>query len=389
VSYLPHQIRASDEALPILDELGMCYIFGEPRSGKTRTALRIADQFDRVLVFCPKAAIPGWSSEMAATGVAVDITNYEQAKHIYCDSHDLVVVDEAHNLGGTGKASQRWKAIRKVIGDASVLLLSGTPIIETPLAAYYQFGLSPRTPLAFKSFYRFFDAWGIPSLIKMHGQLVETYKKARPGLLDVLEPYIVRVSQDDAGIVHQAQDRVHVVPLAPATHKLLGDIVADQLLHAPGVTIPIESDMQERVTLHQVESGALKLPDGEIILLDNTEVVDYLLATFGDAPDVAYMVHFHSTRAKMAVVFTKAHIYSSTAHAEGVDLSSYRHLVVVNSGYSGAKFVQRRERGTNINRTTEALVHHIVTDGGVSRDVYELTSKKLNYNLDTFRRRKP
>ena len=384
--YLAHQIRASDEALVILDKLGMCYIYGQPRSGKTRTALRIADEFDRVLVFCPKAAIAGWASEMGATGICVDITNYEQAKHTVCDSHDLVIIDEAHNLGNRGKPSQRWKAIKKVVGDASVLYLSGTPIIETPLGIYYQFALSNRTPLKYKSFYRFFDEYGIPAPMQFHGRLVETYKKARPELLDVIEPYIVRVSQDDAGIEHQAQDVVHVVELTADTKKRLSDLARDEVLYLGDEVIPIESDMQERVTLHQIESGAIKKPDGDIVLLENTEVMDYLMDTFGDSPDNAFMVHFHSTRAKLKEYFKETHIYSSNAHAEGVSLADYKHFVVVNSGYSGAKFVQRRERGTNINRTTEALVHHITTDAGVSAAVYDAVSNKLNFNLATFRR---
>jgi hypothetical protein len=108
------------------------------------------------------------------------------------------------------------------------------------------------------------------------------------------------------------------------------------------------------------------------------------MGTFGDDPNTVFMTHFLSTREKMAKHFKKAVLLSSTSHAEGVDLSSYQ-LVIVNSGYSGSKFIQRRERGTNINRMTPALVHHIITDGGVSAKVYAMTSQKLNFNLEVYR----
>jgi hypothetical protein len=185
--------------------------------------------------------------------------------------------------------------------------------------------------------------------------------------------------------VHKAEDIIHTVKLGPDIKARIAGLIKDGLYSVAGELIPVESDMQERTSVHQLESGAIKLPCGAIKMLDNNEVVDYLMATFGDTADVAYMSHFLSTRAKLAKHFTKAHLYSSTAHAEGLDLSHYRHLVIVNSGYSGSKFIQRRERGVNVKRVTPALVHHIICDAGISAKVYELTAQKLQFNLEAYR----
>jgi hypothetical protein len=118
----------------------------------------------------------------------------------------------------------------------------------------------------------------------------------------------------------------------------------------------------------------------------NQEIIDYCMHHFGDNPDVAYFTHWRSTREKFAGHFKQAQLFSSIAHAEGVDMSHMKHMVIVNTAYSGAKFAQLRERVVNMNRTTKALVHHIVTNGGVSKAVYNAVSAKKDFNLAAFRR---
>lgn len=388
-AYLPHQIRAASETEQLLRQHGLAYIFGEPRSGKTRTALKIAHDIGakNVLVLTPKAAISGWEKEQAAVGynAPITVTNYEQAPKLRAE-YDLVIIDEAHRLGKVGKPTQRVKDIRAITGNARCLYLSGTPIVETPLAIYYQWIVCRHTPLRFKNFYEFFRHYGVPSMIRLHGRWVEQYKKSKPELLEKIEPYIVRMTQADAGIPDsvQARDKLHVVSLERETHKLIKTIQEDKVASIAGEVVAFDSDIKERMAVHQVECGALRIDD-QIVELANNEVIEYLLRTFGDSTDVALMAHFHSTRQKLERHFKRAHIYSSTAHAEGVDLSHYRHFVIVNADYSGAKFVQRRERLVNVTKTGESVVHHIVTNGGVSSLVYEMTSKKRDFNLKCYR----
>lgn len=388
-AYLPHQIRAASETAQLLQQHGLAYIFGEPRSGKTRTALKVAHDIGakNVLVLTPKAAISGWDKERAAVGVSypITVTNYEQAKKLRPE-YDLVIIDEAHRLGKVGKPTERVKDIRAITGTARCLYLSGTPIVETPLAIYYQWVVCRHTPLKFRNFYDFFRAYGEPSMIRLHGRWVEQYKRSRPELLEVIEPYVVRMTQADAGIADsvQAQDKLHTVALAAQTKALIKTIQDDKVATVGGEVVAFDSDIKERMAVHQIECGALRIDD-HIVELPNNEVIDYLLRTFGDSSDVALMAHFHSTRQKLERHFKRAHIYSSTAHAEGVDLSHYRHFVIVNADYSGAKFVQRRERLVNVNKTGESVVHHIVTDAGVSDLVYKMTSKKRDFNLKCYR----
>lgn len=386
--YKPHQVEKSIEVYARLKKYGIAYLFGQPRSGKTRTAIHTVEnsQVRRVLVLTPKAAISGWMSELKAVGAVKKYTviNYEQVKNLKDYNYQLVIVDEAHRLGKVGKPTQRVKEIGAAAFNLPVLYLSGTPIVETPLSIYYQFSITRYSPLQFKSFYRFFDEYGIPSPIKLHGRWVEQYKKHKPELLDVIEPYIVRMTQQEAGIDIQATDKLHTVQLLASTKQLIEKIREDNVIELNGEQVAFESDMAVRLAEHQVEYGALKVDD-QYIDLPNREVIDYLLATWGDTPDLALMCHYKSTRDKLKKHFKNAQIFSSTAHAEGVSLAHFKHFVIVGTCFSGAKHIQRRERGINMNKTDGSTVHMIVTDDGISQAVYDAVSKKRDFNLRMYR----
>ncbi len=382
--YKPHQIAASDRAAELLTAHNLAAIWGLPRTGKTRAAIRAVELrgLERVLVLTKKAAIPGWQKELAETKpkAVYTVTNYEQAKKL-APNFDVLILDESHNLGSRGKPTQRVKDIRKLCYHLPLLLLSGTPTIETPLSIYHQMAVTKHSLFnSHRNFYSFFREYGVADPIWIGGRSVESYKKHKEKLIAVIESIAVRIDQDQAGIVHKASDTLHVVPLAPKTLALIDalkeDGVADDLV--------FDSDIGVRAAIHQIEAGAV-LFDDKLRLLENAEVVDYLADTFGDSTDVVYLSHYRSTRAKLAERFKKARLLSSIGDAEGVDLSDAKHLVVVNTGYSGAKFAQLRERGVNLNRKTPAVVHHITTTGGLSGEVYSAVSEKKDFNLRAFR----
>jgi stress-induced morphogen len=141
--------------------------------------------------------------------------------------------------------------------------------------------------------------------------------------------------------------------------------------------------MKERVALHMLESGVAKVDD-EYLDLGNNEKIDYIKETFGDTTDTGIMCHFVGERLKLEKEFKNAQIYSSSSHAEGVDLSHLKNFVILSSDYSGAKFVQRRERIINILGSATLTVHHILVKGAISEQVYRRVSKKEDFNNSTY-----
>jgi len=120
----------------------------------------------------------------------------------------------------------------------------------------------------------------------------------------------------------------------------------------------------------------------------NLEKINYIKTTFGDKEDVGIMCHFIGERMLLEKHFKKAKVYSSNAHSEGVDLSHLCHFIILSSDYSGAKFIQRRERIININGSTSLLVHHILVKKAISEQVYKRVSKKQDFNNETYERAK-
>lgn len=390
-NYLPHQVAASDKVLSVLRQKGLCLLAGETRTGKTRSAIRVAElsKARAILVLTKKQAIPGWESELAAVNPTKDYTviNYEQV-HKQSARFDLVILDESHNFGNRGKPTRRFTQARQLTQELPMLCLSGTPSVESLLGFYYQFGLTKFSPFnSCKNFYDFFRKYGVPSPKRMHGRWVETYSKANDNLFPVVQPYIVKLTQAQAGITHTAQDKLHRVKLSASTQQLIQTVKEDGVVTVAGREIAMESEAKERAFLHQLESGAVKDND-ELLELPNTEMIDYIRDTWGDHDGIAIMCHYHATRMKVQKLLPNCHVYSSDGHAEGVNLSHYKHFIILNSGYSGAKFIQRRDRIVNINRKTQAIVHHIVAKGQLSEAVYKAVSQKRDFNLAMYRKLK-
>lgn len=58
----------------------------------------------------------------------------------------------------------------------------------------------------------------------------------------------------------------------------------------------------------------------------------------------------------------------------------------MSSGYSGAKFIQRRDRIVNIKGSNTTIVNHILVKGAISEQVYKQVSKKEDFNNSTYQR---
>jgi hypothetical protein len=193
------------------------------------------------------------------------------------------------------------------------------------------------------------------------------------------------MTQEDAGIDKsiQAIDQVHYVDLNQGTSELYNKLVSNKIANIQGYDIVCDTVMKERTTLHMLESGVAKVDD-TYIDLGNNEKIDYIKKTFGDSEDIGIMCHFVGERQKLEKEFKYAKIYSSSAHAEGVDLSHLKNFIILSSGYSGAKFVQRRERVININGSNTLTVHHILVKNAISEQVYKRVSKKQDFNNSTY-----
>lgn len=401
IEALPHQVAKSEELWQILKTKGYAYLAGKPRSGKTLTAILTAEKSTKissVLVLTKKNAIPGWLMFTKGRNHKYHVTNYEQVGSIdgarfnlklNPNDYQLVIIDESHNLGAIPKPSGRIKLIRKLCWELPHIHLSGTAIVESPCSIFPQMTISKYNPFPYKNFYDFHRVYGQPYFVKVHGKDMTQYDRAKPELLAKINEFTAYMTQEDAGIDKslQAEDKLHYVELLPETKKLYNYLQEHQVLKLEQGLLIADTTMKLRVSLHMLESGIAKIGD-DYFELGNTEKIDYIKNTFGDSDTLGIMCHFIGERILLEKHFRKAKIYSSNAHSEGVDLSHLSSFVILSSDYSGAKFIQRRERIVNINGSNTLHVHHILVKKAISEQVYKRVSKKQDFNNETYDRSK-
>lgn len=405
---MEHQVVKAEECWLHLKEKGYVYLAGKPRSGKTLTAMLVCEKtsssIKNILVLTKLNAIPGWTKfiEGYPCTKKYHVMNYEKlgtareerGKWTYKlkvtpEDYDIVIIDESHNIGAFPKPSSRWRVIKKVCGELPHINLSGTAIVESPNSIFHQMCFSIYKPFDHKNFYEFFREFGKPYIIRAAGRDIQQYNKYQDCLLEEIDKFTVYMTQEDAGIdaTLQAVDQIHFVELDEATKEGYNYLQKNQIIYLEGLPEPIvgDSTMKLRTSLHMLESGVCKV-GGEYFFLGNTEKVDYLLATFGDSEDVGIMCHFIGEQKLLKQYFKKAQIYSSNAHAEGVDLSHLKHFVIMSSDYSGSKFIQRRDRIVNTNGSNTLIVNHILVKNAISHQVFKQVIKKEDFNNQTYRK---
>lgn len=368
----PHQIAKSKELSEVLRKHNLAYLVGEPRSGKTLTSILTAIELDfkRVLVLTKKNAISGWTKFIKDDDRFL-VTNYEQVSKIVYEP-DLVILDEAHNYGKVGKPTVRVKETRKVTYNAPLILLSGTCCVETKASLYHQFAISKYSPFnEFKNFFKFFSRYGIRTVQYFANRQILEYKTVRDDFDKVIKPYFVYMLQADAGISHKQEDVLHYIELDKETKQLYNHLLSHRVIEWRGQRIVADTEIKLRLTLHQIETGKEKF--------------DYIKANFKGK--VAVMSHFIAEQKLAKEALPDADIYSSNASAEGIDLSEYDHFIILSSDYSGAKFIQRRERNVNMNKNKPTKVHHLLVKNAVSEQVYFQVSKKRDFNNSVFNKK--
>jgi len=134
---LPHQQKAIEKFE------GYSYLAWETGTGKTLTALKIAENFRNVLIMCPASVKQVWYQEIEKWGIRLnnfEIVSYDSFRLHYPKIlrkafWNLIIFDEAHKLKSI--RAQITKLVMKVFTKTYKVMLSGTPF-EKPEDYYSQ-----------------------------------------------------------------------------------------------------------------------------------------------------------------------------------------------------------------------------------------------------------
>ena len=401
-----YQEDIANRGADILGEYGFVYLTMEVRTGKTLTSLSMADLMSvkKVLFITRKKAISSIEDDYAALSPAfhLDIINYESLHKIE-GRFDLIICDEAHNMGAFPRATGRAKSVREMINRYGsphpyVILLSGTPTPESYSQMYHQVYGIPMNPFRqYKNFYRFADDYVKVTQKKIGGRRVNDYTDGSERIIEAMAPYTISYSQAEAGFVVDTKEHFLSVEMNDTTYAIASRLKKDLVVQGKEEVILADTPVKLMQKLHQIYSGTVKFESGNSIILDTTKA-EYIKSRF-NSKKIGIFYKFVEELNALKQIFgdslcTDLETFNSTdknialqilSGREGISLKLAEALVYYNIDFSATSYWQSRDRMTTKDRL-KSDIYWVFSDKGIERDIYKAVSAKKDYTLKHFKR---
>ena len=281
------------------------FVFSEPGTGKTLSALWAADylmrtkQVRRCLVLCPISIMhSAWMQdlqnsiihrsaiiahhqqatrriEMVQGDYEFVITNYDGlnliADEIVNDGRfDLIIADEANAYKNV--STKRWKSLHKILQPNTLLwMMTGTPASQSPLDAY---GLAKLVNPA--GVPKFYTAWRDSTMNKVSMFKWLPKADAQDKIHAALQPAI-RFTKAQCLDLPPVITETREVPLTPQQKKYYNMLREQMLVKAAGETITAVNAAAEVNKLLQISAGAAYTDNAEVIEFDCTPRLSVLM----------------------------------------------------------------------------------------------------------------
>lgn len=346
-------------------------------------------------------------AELCPEGVVYDLT--VEDNHNYFANGILV-----HNCGAYPKPPKRLLDLRN-IHYPMVLLMSGTPSPESFSQLYHQYAIGGGPWSAHRNFY----AWARAGYVDVRqkrvgtGQTVNDYTRANEvRIMGDIAPYVVRITQAEAGITTEIQEQVHVVPMSDRTRRLMRRISKDGVIGRLGLRQVLADTGASRMSkLRQMAGGTVKWErrrvdgGGGLTALEGGSTcfdmskVDYIQRTFTGKTAILYTFIAEGDMLREAYgdratdspeVFnadpSKVFIGQVQSSREGVNLSSADDIVFYGIDYAALSYLQARDRASYIGRTRANRVHWVFAEGSLEPMVFRVVRGKESYTIKHYMR---
>ena len=405
VEYRPYQKEIIKQGSAILREHGFVYLAMEVRTGKTLTSLGIAEEVgaENVLFLTKKKAISSITndSNMLCPSYVLFVSNYESMHRLPDVRWDLIICDEAHSMGAFPKPSKRAKDVATLIykNKSRVILLSGTPTPESYSQMYHQVYGIPNSPFrSYRNFYGFARDNVDVMVRRINGHEIKDYSKGTPKILDMMSPYTISFTQEEAGFVVETTESVLEVALQPLTYEIMRKLRKDLVVEGKDEVILADTAVKLMIKMHQLCSGTIKFESGNSKVIDDTKA-RFIKEKFKDKK-IGIFYKFKEELSALKDVFGKDELtedldeFNATeknialqivSGREGISLRQADALVYYNIDFSATSYWQSRDRMTTKDRLQND-VYWVFAKGGIERDIYKAVTKKKDYTLNHFKR---
>jgi len=403
MKFRDYQIRIINTATGVLQAHRFVYLSMEVRTGKTLTALGVAEKLGihNLLFVTKKKAISSIEADYKKLmpGYQITVINYESL-HKVEGVFDFVVLDEAHTLGAYPKPSKRTKLVKQIIlrQNPFVVLMSGTPTPESFSQIYHQVYACAKNPFSqYKTFYKFAKEYVNVTQQMFHSMPSNNYDDGKPEILDRMKPYMISYTQKEAGFKSKIQEHVLKVQMSELTYKFVKEMSEHGLIEGKKTKEVILGDtgVKKMSKIHQLFSGTVKLENGKRMVTDLSKAkfirtefknqkigifykfkaeYEALKQVYGDAL-TDNLKEFDTTSKSIALQIASGR--------EGISLKKADCLVYYNIDFSALSYWQSRDRMTTKD-STASDVYWIFAEKGIETKIYKTVTKKKDYTLKHF-----
>ena len=403
MKFRDYQIRIINTATGVLQAHRFVYLSMEVRTGKTLTALGVAEKLgiQNLLFVTKKKAISSIEADYKKLMPDYQITviNYESL-HKVEGVFDFVVLDEAHTLGAYPKPSKRTKLVKQIIlrQNPFVVLMSGTPTPESFSQIYHQVYACAKNPFSqYKTFYKFAKEYVNVTQQMFHSMPSNNYDDGKPEILDRMKPYMISYTQKEAGFKSKIQEHVLKVQMSELTYKFVKEMREHGLIEGKKTKEVILGDtgVKKMSKIHQLFSGTVKLENGKRMITDLSKA-KFIRTEFKNQK-IGIFYKFKAEYEALKQVYgdaltddledfdttTKSIALQIVSGREGISLKKADCLVYYNIDFSALSYWQSRDRMTTKD-STASDVYWIFAEKGIETKIYKTVTKKKDYTLKHF-----
>ncbi len=406
MKYRDYQTSIINKSVEVLKQHGFVYLAMEVRTGKTLTALGIANMFSEtknVLFVTKKKAISSIDRDYGLLNPSyyLHTINYESLHKIPSElKWDFIVLDEAHSLGAFPKPSKRAKEARMLIikNKAKVILLSGTPTPESYSQMYHQVYGIPNNPFKeHKSFYRFCDKYVDVRERIINSLRIRDYSRGSKAILEEMKPYTISYSQKEAGFKVDTVEKVLYVKMLKQTYRIATDLKSNLVVEGKDEVILADTPVKLMSKLHQIYSGTVKFEGGGSAVIDSSKA-EFIRHQFKNMKVGIFYKFKEELKALKSIygddLTTELSVFDDTNKSialqivsgrEGISLKKAECLIYYNIDFSATSYWQSRDRMTTKD-SVQNDVYWIFSKGGIEDKIYQAVTKKKDYTLSHFKK---
>ena len=394
-----------EKAHAILSDFRFVYLAMEVRTGKTLTSLGICEllQPREVLFITKKKAISTIQKDydLLAPDYNITVINYESLHTIDKFGYDVIILDEAHGMGAFPKPSNRAVAVAELIkiNRPYVILLSGTPTPESYSQMYHQVYSIPTNPFRnYVNFYKFANDFVNVKERMINSAKIRDYSHGKDSILDIMQPYMISYTQQQAGFTSQVEEEVLIVRMKKSTYSLIKTLKKDLVVEGKDETILADTPVKLMQKVHQLCSGTIKFESGNSMVVDTTKA-EFIKSHF-ENNRIGVFYKFKEELNALKSVFgdkltTELDKFDNEGYQvialqivsgrEGISLKNAEFLVYYNIDFSATSYWQSRDRMTTKERSFNK-VYWIFAEGGIEKEIYKAVTKKKDFTVNHFKK---